>query len=472
MVLQGIANENEFYSAHYLSAILAGDLKTFAKQQAEKRAAQKAERSETSAGDLLAEKDANDAPSVKSLGNLRQDYFRLKDKLSGRMEPAEKLASQRDFFKKLLDVLGYEWRPQVKSLESGYALPVVKEVARRDGLWVMEGFNDSGEPSDVLSLGLSPLQYEGLPVTYAESQVTAEDTLENLLTMAVFAQEVPPRWVILLSIDQIVLIERHKWNASRLLRFDLEKLLQEKDPSALLAADTLLHCEHICPTEGTALLDELDENSHRHAHGVSEDLKFALRQAIELLGNEAMRDRRQRQKRRVYSSAAQQANGESEINPDQLKAECLRYVYRLLFIFYIEARPELGYAPMGSDIYREGYSLEGLRDLEQAELTTSADENGYYIHICIQRLFDLLWQGYPVLKEKQLDLSAVRSSVVHDTFHLPALKSHLFDPRRTPMLNGVKFSNQVLRQVLELMSLSQAGKGKRRGRIRGWFKWW
>ena len=35
MVLQGIANENEFYSAHYLSAILAGDLKTFAKQKAD-----------------------------------------------------------------------------------------------------------------------------------------------------------------------------------------------------------------------------------------------------------------------------------------------------------------------------------------------------------------------------------------------------------------------------------------------------
>ena len=470
MVLQGIANENEFYSAHYLSAILAGDLKTFAKQQSDKKEAQRAakiaEQIEALADDpsVIAEK-ADEQTSVKSLGSLRQDYFRLKDALLGRLEPSEKLAFQRDFFQKLLDILGYEWRPQVKSMESGYALPVVAEVAHRDGLWIVEGFNESGEPSDVLSLGLSPLQYAGLPVAYADSQVTADDTLEDLLTNAVFAQEMPPRWVILLSVDQIVLIERHKWSASRLLRFDLEKLLQEKDPSALLAADTLLHCEHICPEEGSALLDELDENSHRHAYSVSEDLKFALRQAIELLGNEAMRYRREVQRKRVYSSATQQAQGKSEIEADQLKAECLRYVYRLLFIFYIEARPELGYAPMGSDIYREGYSLEGLRDLEQTELTTSADENGYYINICIQRLFDLLWQGYPVLKEKQLDLSAVQSSVVYDTFHLPALKSHLFDPRRTPMLNGVKFSNHVLRQVLELMSLSQSGKGKRRGRI-------
>ncbi|MEM8502415.1 MAG: hypothetical protein AAF716_04605 [Cyanobacteria bacterium P01_D01_bin.1] len=462
MVLQGISNENEFYSAHYLSAILAGDLKTFAKKKADERAAQLEALAESSAD---TSEGADEQASVKSLGSLRQDYFRLRDVLSGRIEPSEKLAYQRDFFQKLLNLLGYEWRPRIKSMESGYAVPVVAEVAHREGLWVIEAFNESGEPCDVLSLGLSPLQYARLPIAYEDSQVAEADTLEDLLTDAVFAQEVPPRWIILLSIDQIVLIERHKWSASRLLRFDLEKLLQEKDPSALLAGDTLLHCEHICPKEGSALLDELDENSHRHAYSVSEDLKFALRQAIELLGNEAMRYRREVQRKRVYSSAVQQARGKSEINPDQLKAECLRYVYRLLFIFYIEARPELGYAPMGSDIYREGYSLEGLRDLEQTELTTSADENGYYIHICIQRLFDLLWQGYPVLKEKQLNLSAVQSSVVYDTFHLPALKSHLFDPRRTPMLNGVKFSNQVLRQVLELMSLSQSGKGKRRGRI-------
>jgi hypothetical protein len=468
MVLQGIANENEFYSAHYLSAILAGDLKSFAKQQAEALADSGLIDSDRS--DVSEESEAAEVAqdSAKSLGSLRQAYFRLKDTLQGRLEPSEALALQREFFQTLLAVLGYEWRPQVKSLESGYMLPLVAEVAHREGhprLWMMEGFNQTGEPTDVLSLGLSPWQYEGLPVAYEESLVTADATLEDLLTEAVFAQDQPPRWVILLSIDQLVLIDRHKWNASRLLRFDLEELLREKDPNALLAADTLLRCEHICPNEGSVLLDELDENSHRHAQGVSEDLKFALRKAIELLGNAAVTYRREVQRKRTYSSAVQQARGESEIDPNQLKAECLRYVYRLLFIFYIESRRELGYAPMGSEIYREGYSLEGLRDLEQAELTTSADENGYYIHICIQRLFDLLWQGYPVLKEKQLELSAVQSSVVYDTFQLPALRSHLFDPRRTPMLNGVKFSNHVLRQVLELMSLSQAGKGKRRGRI-------
>ena len=55
---------------------------------------------------------------------------------------------------------------------------------------------------------------------------------------------------------------------------------------------------------------------------------------------------------------------------EQLGRECLRYMYRLLFLFYIEARPELGYAPMRSDLYRMGYSLESLRALEMTELLT------------------------------------------------------------------------------------------------------
>ena len=46
------------------------------------------------------------------------------------------------------------------------------------------------------------------------------------------------------------------------------------------------------PTRARSLLDGLDENAHKHAFGVSEDLKYALREAIELLGNEAARQLR------------------------------------------------------------------------------------------------------------------------------------------------------------------------------------
>ncbi len=54
----------------------------------------------------------------------------------------------------------------------------------------------------------------------------------------IFALAEPPRWVVLMSIDSIALIDRAKWNASRLLRFDLAELFRENDPNALLAAAT------------------------------------------------------------------------------------------------------------------------------------------------------------------------------------------------------------------------------------------
>ena len=448
MPIAGIANENEFYSAHYLDAILKEDLKGVVQQWKEKAT-------------------EDDKTPDRLLGGLRQDYFRLREyRLERTRDAEEQLTLQREFFRQVLAILGYDWQPQLKVLDDDSLLPVVAEVTRSSGmpqLWVIEGFNPTSEPTDVLSLTLDAQQYEGLPTS--EGERLEGMNLEDLLTEQVFAQDNPPRWVILFSIDQMVLVDRHKWNASRLLRFDLQELLNERDPDSLLAVATLLHREHTCPTEGSALLDELDENSHRHTYSVSEDLKFALREAIELLGNEALYYRREVSKRRVFSSEAQRERGEREIDPDRLKQECLRWVYRLLFVFYIEARPELGYVPMGSEVYREGYSLETLRDLEQAELLTSEDESGYFIDTSIRRLFNLLWEGYPSQDSIQLDLQSIQEEVVHNTFRLPALKSHLFDPDRTQMLNAVKFRNGVLRQVLELMSLSRSKGKQRRGRI-------
>ena len=71
----------------------------------------------------------------------------------------------------------------------------------------------------------------------------------------------------------------------------------------------------------------------------------------------------------------------------KLGQEALRYMYRLLFLFYIEARPELGYAPVDSEAYRKGYSLEHLRDLELVRLTGGESLNGCYIHESVQTCF-------------------------------------------------------------------------------------
>ena len=158
----------------------------------------------------------------------------------------------------------------------------------------------------------------------------------------------------------------------------------------------------------------------------------------------------------------------------------LRFLYRLLFLFFIESRPkELGYAPMGNDVYRLGYSLESLRDLDTAELASEEDRESTYISESLDRLFQMIWEGYP----KRGDQDAVQPHLTEakpefDTFQIVPLRSHLFDLERLPIINGllkddkgdkrwpkVRFRNAVLRQVIEMMSLTKEGKGKRRGRV-------
>lgn len=198
------------------------------------------------------------------------------------------------------------------------------------------------------------------------------------------------------------------------------------------------------------------EDSHRHAYEVSSDLKYSFRTSIELLGNEVIKWRQSR--------GEDIFNGETDV--EQLTLECLRYVYRLLFLFYVESKPDLGYAPMGSDVYRLGYSLESLRDTGTADIDSEGDRESTYISDSLDRLFQMIWEGYPRRDDASAQLPLPDADdPFHDSFRLTPLKAHLFDPARMPLLTRVRFRNVVLREVIERMSLTREGKGKRRGRV-------
>ena len=478
MALPGISNANEFYSAHYLESVLAGDIKKVRERWAEQAKAQLE-------ADLAAGvSNATASTPEAQFKALRKPWQKLREAEIGIAdEPAERLRLQRElFFQPLLEALGYPFAPYAEPVLIGgeaYQVPLLGEVSNAKGepwLWVVECFNPSDEPADPLELTIATSWAcqvaditNGKVVLGMDGQPA--ETWEELISERVFGQEIPPRWLLAVSRDQLLLIDRQKWAASRLLRFELGTLLGENNPDALLAAATLLHREHTCPTGGgTPLLDELDENSHKHAYEVSSDLKYALRRSIELLGNEVV----------TFIKAQKKGVYEERLDPEQLTLELLRFMYRLLFLFFIESRPkELGYAPMGNDVYRLGYSLESLRDLDTAELASEEDRESTYISESLDRLFQMIWEGYP----KRGDQDAVQPHLTEakpefDTFQIVPLRSHLFDPERLPIINGllkddkgnkrwpkVRFRNAVLRQVIEMMSLTKEGKGKRRGRV-------
>jgi hypothetical protein len=452
LLLTGISNENEFYTNYYMSEILENDLKEITGKW----------RSE-------AEKENKRKIPPDELRALADDYFKFKKSLSKESESTQRLYLQREFSKALLAVLGYEQKCVSKTLDESSVIPILSEVTRSSGepeLWILEGYcviEASGGSTDPLSLPFSMNQFDSQEDS---AKYVVDLSIEDIVSKQIFSQSEPPRWVMIVSDTQLLLIDRSKWNDQRLLRFDLEEILARREPMTLAAMCTLLYRDNLVSSQGQPLLDALDEKSHKHAQTVTHELKYALQQCIEIIGNEAIHYLRTASKEKIY---------EREIEK-QLTLECLRFMYRLLFVLYIESREELGYAPMKSDAYRLGYSFESLRDLEVIELTTEEARTSHFLHDSIKMLFDLIYSGYPEhewRKEYQqlfINLSTKKEVdkelVQNFGFDLFPLRSHLFDPEKTPLLNKVRLRNSEMLQVLKLMSLSKAkGNKQRSGRI-------
>jgi hypothetical protein len=424
--LTGIENSNEFYSQHYLDEVVESDLRgLFARWEGE----------------------GAEAPPAR-LRNMAADYLRLRDRLLKSRLLADRMRLLREISERLFAALGYELQPQALTFE-GHELAVEAYYRGADGhpllVVALAPFSPDDSEEEWAALDSRPL----LPGNEG-AQMPDEDDWESVATRMVFADAHPPRWLLLLGHEELLVIERTKWSRKALLRFDLHDIFGLRDDKLFRAAAALTSRESLLPPEGSAaLLDTLDSNSHKHAYGVSADLKYALRESIELIANEAIRHKRLVAKEKLYER--------NDVDlAAQLSGECLTFMYRLLFLFYLEARPELGYAPVNSTAYLRGYSLEGLRDLENLRLNSPEALEGSYIHQTLQQLFGLIWKGFPSTGSTGLDLGAVQSN----GFTIEPLQGHLFDPAKLKILNSVKLRNEVMQKVIRLMSLAKPrGRG-------------
>lgn len=439
----GIANENEFYGHHYLAEVFQGDIKALIEQwQVAEEAAETPEA-----------KAAARTPH-RRLGGLGGKWFSGVSALARLKDPAERLHAHAALHQPLLEALGYRMQPRQIELHPGMPVPawsVLGEAQQAPRLLFIPAFDpDADEEADVLEQHLRRVHYDGLDVPLSLAKLTWADILSD----ALFGADHPPRYIILAGLTEWLLLDRYKWPNNRLLRFDWTEILDRKETHTLQAAAALLHRDSLVPATGESLLEGLDANAHKHAFGVSEDLKYALQSAIELLGNEAV------QQLRAKAQAGKQGfySGKDAVDPADLSIECLRMVYRLMFLFYIEARPELGYVPIQkSDIYAKGYSLESLRDLAEVPLHTTEARNGLYFDATLRQLFLLVRQGCGASESQMLTTGSLK-----EVFSLAPLDSRLFDEDATPLLNQVAFPNNIWQQVVRGMSLS---RGKRKGRV-------
>jgi type I restriction-modification system DNA methylase subunit len=420
--LAGFRNVGEFYSPHYVEAVLEGDLKDVLRRWSE------------------AERAGGPKSPPRRLLGLSNKYFGLVAKAAG-AKPDERAALARELHVLLLDALGYDYAPDTETIDDEDGQPisidVLGAIERDHKPWLFViGAPFGGEEDD-------PFDYP----------VSGDRSARELFDGPLFRQVSPPRWVLYLAGAHVFLIDRHKWPQGKYLAFSLSELFARKVETAFEVLAALLHKTVLAPDDGTCLHDTLDEASHKHAYAVSTDLKKGAREAIELLANEAIHYIRTVQKKGVF---------ENDTLADQLKRECLVYLYRLLFLFYVEARGgETGVAPMSSDAYRTGYSLDSLRDLELVKLTTKESQEGTFLHESLERLFFLVNRGYG---KGQLRIES-RLAEAAEGFVMDGLRSPLFDPDATPLLRSVKFRNRVLQRVIELLSLSEPKGKQQRGRI-------
>jgi hypothetical protein len=444
-----ITNVGEYYSSHYLDSTFTKDVK-----------------------DLVVKwKDAGSHAPPRRLQRLSDLFFRAKTvaleepRLDSRWQLDGDLAGWHGH---LLEALGSTDRqPMDLPVEGGEThVPILGRINRYNRPWLVicetafclpDGSLKEGMPSE------DPLETEPRRDQLQDKTKKLCSGNWSRLVGRVLTEEDAPRWVLFLAGTQVLLLDRNTYAQGRYLAFDLDDAFGRKEKATFDHLAAFLSHETLCPggESDEILHDRLEEQSHRFAHGVTEALQYAVREAIELLANEWVEDRRRRKRSTTKLMPDETGpDGVQEVTAERLKNESLVFVYRLLFCFYAEARGgELGILPMDEDCYRLGYSLESVRDLEQVPLT-EANAEGSYFHEHLKRLFGIVHQGFHpgggLFGEIETEVR---------TFTVRPLTATLFSPESTPLLDRARLTNRCLQQVIRRLSLSVDAQSRSIGRV-------
>ena len=175
-----------------------------------------------------------------------------------------------------LKSLGYpESKPEVITVNDSLSVPVYLEMTKSNGaplLWALLCASKEADAGIMESFVFSTDDVDDDTTGTLYKGILGEIPNEDLVTKIFFGSAEPPRFVMLIGMNQIALIDRNKWNEKRYLQFELEEIFSRLENTTLQAMAVLLHKNSLCPDDGKVLLDELDEQSQKNASGVSQDL--------------------------------------------------------------------------------------------------------------------------------------------------------------------------------------------------------
>ncbi|MBY4229790.1 class I SAM-dependent DNA methyltransferase [Rhodococcus fascians] len=258
-----------------------------------------------------------------------------------------------------------------------------------------------------------------------------------------------PQFMLVLAGSKALITERSRWLEGRYLAVDLQLVCERNDDKRGGETDRALTCvsaESLAPdAEGNIWWTTVIDESAKHTVGVSKDLREGVRLSIELIANDVVARRRVKKLDSLPDSQAQ-----------TLAAQSLRYLYRILFLLYAEARPELGVLPTGEQTYERGYSLDRLRELLLVELVTPRAESGTHFYESLNVLCQWVDSGHD---------GSARDSTRAEGLTFRNLKADLFLSSATCLIDEVKLSNSAVQKVLRHLLLSKESRGRDRGFI-------
>jgi hypothetical protein len=413
----------------------------------------------------------------KKITPIKDRFFKYKQLfIEGKLRTKDKIKETHQFHTLLLNALGYEGDRtnynQLFHLSESDAIPVRHILYRGDQphLMIMEMQalikEDDKEPDGLFEqrynvedelLSNAAQKYhrkQWEEVFQVPDGIKISPVIINKAISELFLLEphIRPKYILLLAGNGLFLLEQEKWFRGSYLQFDLEELFSEAIANPRANYYSLFYFltskEALAPETNMVLLDQLDEDSHKSAYEVTKDLKEGIIHAVEALANEAIWYH--------YNVKAIQENLD-ETDDDfeqQVKDDCLRIIYRMLFVFYAESREDLDVLPSNDPIYNKGYSLEMLRDLEQVPLHSETSLNGYFFHESLSKLFHVLSAGY-----------RERENGNNKSFKVRHIDSPIFDDRKLHHLQKVKFRNRVWQDIICRLSLSKQQRNRARGRI-------
>ncbi|WP_411157698.1 Eco57I restriction-modification methylase domain-containing protein [Nocardia farcinica] len=273
---------------------------------------------------------------------------------------------------------------------------------------------------------------------------------------AAFRSDTPPAFVVVQAGQWHLLAEAERWAEGRYLAVDLlvvvERRHEARGGEIDRAAAIFGHHALKPDADGNIWWTGVLEDSVKHTVGVSKDLREGIRLSIEIIANEVVRRRRE------------QGLTMDGVDADELAKHSLRFLYRILFLLYAEASPELQVLPIGAAEYEEGYGLDRLRELTLTELVSHRARTGTHLYESLKKLFDLVDKGHT---------PAARENVTDDPapgLEFNPLRADLFSPRATALIDEVGLGNEATQQVLEHLLLTKESKS-RKGADRGFISY-